>query len=147
MNKIFIVFLLVILTTVCIVGTTLCGDLPTRISFIGSIKSFPYQADIERKNNIILNISNLSYGMKKAEITLLFGKPDYCEPLYTKKISPEGKIWTYIIYLKNPHRACEKNDKIIDLFFSDSGVFQNIESFPSELINKREIKDTSQPKN
>lgn len=89
------------------------------LTFIGAVKSFPYEATSEKRIRVTDGFSNISLGMNKGKIKDLLGIPDaeFFDYDTIKAKTYIGSTWTYYLHRHEAEYVNKKYDQAVTLYF------------------------------
>lgn len=86
--------------------------------FVATVKTFPYEAPLSRKDRIVKKFSELEIGMSKDQVTALIGEPDFSRLDYGPKGPNErwqGSSWSYYLFMRE--NSANNNDSCLAIHF------------------------------
>lgn len=144
-KKLIFIFFLFSLTLSCQLFNQSSSPTPksdgkkTYEEFRATIKSFPYEASLSRKEQIIQNHKYLQKGMTKEQVCKLIGEPDYSELSYGParlNAKWQGSYWYYFLFKKE--NSGNNKDNFILIFFGIDDQVKHIDSVNIEGLSERD---------
>ena len=91
--------------------------LPTEKEFSEKVKSFPFKATNERKQQVLENYSKLELGMTKDQVAATIGEPDYWGVTGPGKDNVTGSSWVYGFYCTGRFCGTTSDDDLLEVLF------------------------------